>query len=169
MTIHDTIGSPEENKKDKIDAYFALMVEQNSLDTIRDTLKINKKTAFDWRHTILSSLSDPDRTDFSGITESDETVDMSVATMGRIKASDIERAIGGRMKPGTAILCSDAHRSYQKFAREHQLEHRVLNGTIKQNRDMLKAFVSKTVESVTAYQNSGAIEDRYHRLVSTQT
>ena len=30
------------------------------------------------------------------------------------------------------ILCSDAHRSYQKFAREHQLEHRVLKGTIKQ-------------------------------------
>ena len=62
------------HKKDKIDAYLALMIEENSLDTIRDTLKINKKTAFDWRHKILSSLSDPDQTNFSGITKSDETV-----------------------------------------------------------------------------------------------
>ena len=41
--------------------------------------------------------------------------------------------------------------------------------TPEQNRDLLQAFVSKTVESATACQNSGAIEDRYHRLLSTQT
>ena len=142
-----------ENKKDKIDAYLALMVEQNSLDTIRDTLKINKKTAFDWRHTILSSLSDPDRTDFSGITESDETVDMSVATTGLIKASDIECAIGGRVKPGTAILCSDAHRSYQRFAREHQLEHRVLNGTIKQRGSTASTTSNRSTQCTTGSRN----------------
>ena len=36
-------------------------------------LSINKKTAFDWRHKVLASLTENDKDDFTGITESDET------------------------------------------------------------------------------------------------
>lgn len=61
------------HKKDKIDAYLVLMVGEKSLDKIKGSLKINKKTAFDWRHKILSSLADTGQDDFMGITESDET------------------------------------------------------------------------------------------------
>lgn len=164
------------HKKNKIDAYLELMVEEKSLDKIKEALKINKKTAFDWRHKILSSLADTGKDDFTGITESDETfflnsekgnrnisrkprkrggasskkgindehvavivtrdrksaIDMTVATMGRIRKSDIERAIGGRVKQGKAILCSDAHVSYKGFARDNRLEHHALKGIIKQ-------------------------------------
>lgn len=59
--------------KDKIDAYLELMVQELSLDKIKVALEINKKTAFDWRHKILSSVSEVDNDDFTGITESDET------------------------------------------------------------------------------------------------
>jgi len=61
--------------KDKIDAYLELMVREDSLDKIKVKLSINKKTAFDWRHKILSSVSDNDdeNDNFTGITESDET------------------------------------------------------------------------------------------------
>ncbi len=59
--------------KDKIDLYIELMVEEKSLDKIKDKLKINKKTALDWRHKILSSLQDESDKPFEGITESDET------------------------------------------------------------------------------------------------
>lgn len=164
------------HKKDKIDAYLALMLEEKSLDKIKEALKINKKTAFDWRHKILSSLGDGGEDDFTGITESDETfflnsekgnrnivrkprqrggapgkrgiddehvavivtrdrkstMDLTVATMGRIKKSDIEGAIGGRIKKGKAVLCSDAHVSYKGFAMDNQLEHHALKGIIKQ-------------------------------------
>jgi transposase-like protein len=58
-------------RKDKIDDYLALMMEEKSLDKIKDALLINKKTAFDWRHKILASLSENDKDDFTGITESD--------------------------------------------------------------------------------------------------
>jgi transposase-like protein len=61
------------HKKNKIDAYLGLMLEEKSLDKIKVELGINKKTAFDWRHKILSSLEDIDKDTFSGITESDET------------------------------------------------------------------------------------------------
>lgn len=61
------------HKKDKVDAYMELMLEEKSLDKIKEELEINKKTAFDWRHKILSSLEDIDKDSFSGITESDET------------------------------------------------------------------------------------------------
>lgn len=61
------------HKKDKVDAYVDLMLEEKSLDKIKDELSINKKTALDWRHKILSSLEDTDKDNFTGITESDET------------------------------------------------------------------------------------------------
>lgn len=61
------------HKKDKIDEYMALMLEEKSLDKIKAELNINKKTAFDWRHKILSSLEETDKDSFTGITESDET------------------------------------------------------------------------------------------------
>ena len=52
---------------------MVLMSEEKSLDKIKDHLSINKKTAFDWRHKILVSLSDVDKGNFTDITESDET------------------------------------------------------------------------------------------------
>lgn len=60
-------------RKDKVAGYLKLMVEEKSLDKIVSILSINKKTALDWRHKILSSLGTDDRDDFTGITESDES------------------------------------------------------------------------------------------------
>ena len=61
------------HKKEKIDAYLVCMTEEKSLDKIKKELHINKKTAFDWRHKILSSLDNIEKYSFTGITESDET------------------------------------------------------------------------------------------------
>ncbi len=61
------------HKKDKIDDYLQLMAKEQSLDKIKEKLHINKKTAFDWRHKVLSSFDDNDTDSFTGITESDET------------------------------------------------------------------------------------------------
>lgn len=163
------------HKKDKIDTYMVLMSEEKSLDKIKSELLINKKTAFDWRHKILASLSDVDKDDFTGVTESDETffldsnkgskvenrkarkrggsatkrginqdhvavivtmdrdksLDLTVATKGRIKKKDIERAIGERCTKQT-ILCSDAHVSYKGFAIDKKLEHHPLRADLKQ-------------------------------------
>lgn len=251
------------HKKAKVDAYLALMVEEKSLDKIKDALGINKKTAFDWRHKILSSLAESDMEDFTGVTESDETfflrsekgmeatgreprkrggtsakrgtndehvavivtqdrkssMDLTLATMGRIKKSDIDAAIGGRIKKGKAILCSDAHVSYKGFAIDNALEHHALKACIKQrvkhgvyhiqhvnsthnrvkkwldntfwgvstkylqnyldwfrlkerlknSRDILREFVPRTMESVTARERYRNIGPRYEMLISTQS
>lgn len=61
------------HKKEKIADYLELMVAEKSLDKIKTELQINKKTAFDWRHKILSSLTPTEPGVFKGITESDET------------------------------------------------------------------------------------------------
>jgi transposase-like protein len=161
--------------KDKIDEYLKLMLEENTLDKIVKSLKINKKTAFDWRHKILSSVEECGKSGFSGITESDETFflhsekgskkqegkarkrggksskrgvndehiavivtqdrkgqsDLSVATAGRLKKADIERAIGGRLTKHT-VLCTDSHVSYKGFAIDNQIEHHPLRSDLKQ-------------------------------------
>jgi len=161
--------------KDKIDDYLELMVQEQSLDKIKVKLEINKKTAFDWRHKILSSISEVDDDDFTGITESDETfflhsskgikvkdrkarkrggtsnqrginkdhiavivtqdrkkhIDLTVATKGRLKKINIERAIGTKVTKQT-ILCTDGHVSYKGFAKDNMLEHHPLRADLKQ-------------------------------------
>lgn len=161
--------------KDKMDDYIGLMVEEQTLDKIKEKLSINKKTAFDWRHKILASLSQISTDDFTGITESDETfflssekgrkvhirksrkrggssktsgisndqvavivtqdrksnLDLTVATLGRIKKADIENAIGSRVIPNKTILCSDSHISYKGFAMDKKLEHHAIKTMIR--------------------------------------
>ena len=60
-------------------------------------------------------------------------LDLTVATMGRIKKSDIDTAIGQHIKKGKAILCSDAHVSYKGFAIDNDLKHHALKAAIKQH------------------------------------
>ena len=50
-----------------------LMEQELSLDKIKEKLGINKKTAFDWKHKVLSGLEDVDKGNFKGVTESDDT------------------------------------------------------------------------------------------------
>jgi transposase-like protein len=61
------------HKKDLVGNYLKLMEQELSLDKIKVQLGINKKTAFDWRHKILSGLRHSDKESFEGITESDDT------------------------------------------------------------------------------------------------
>lgn len=163
------------HKKVLVNDYLDLMHEQKSLDKIKSALHINKKTAFDWRHKILSSLEQVEKQDFHGIIESDETffhqsdkgnrhlkhkgrkrgtsskrgisedqvavivtadrkgtLDLSVATMGRIEKKDIQNAIGNRISKGS-ILCTDGHVSYKGFAKDHNLTQVVLRANLKQH------------------------------------
>ncbi len=163
------------HKKDLLPDYLNLMEQELSLDKIKVKLGINKKTAFDWRHKILSGLENEDRGNFKGITESDDTfflesskgkkvenrkprkrggsasqrgisnkqvavivtadrnaeIDLTVATLGRIKKVDIDRAIGERIS-GETILCSDSHVSYKGFAIDKELEHHAIRADLKQ-------------------------------------
>lgn len=85
------------HKKNKIGSYMELMLEEKSLDKIKEELNINKKTAFDWRHKILSSLEDIDKDSFSGITESDETF-ILFSEKGKRTLSRKGKKRGGRSK-----------------------------------------------------------------------
>ncbi len=82
------------HQKDKIDAYLKLMLEEKSLDKIKVALSINKKTAFDWRHKILSSIEQSEKGKFTGITESDETFFLH-SEKGKSKIGRIPRKRGG--------------------------------------------------------------------------
>ncbi|HOD62161.1 MAG TPA: hypothetical protein PKG96_08705 [Bacilli bacterium] len=57
-----------------MDEYIKFMCdEEKSLNKISVHLNINKKTAFDWRHKILSGIAQSKVKPFQGIIESDET------------------------------------------------------------------------------------------------
>ena len=61
------------HKKSLVEPYLELMINHYSLDKTSKKLGINKKTAFDWRHEILSSIEQNTGDEFEGIVESDET------------------------------------------------------------------------------------------------
>jgi len=61
------------HKKELLNCYLEQVQQEKSLDKISKELGINKKTAFDWRHKLLSSLEKVEEPKFGGIVESDET------------------------------------------------------------------------------------------------
>lgn len=85
------------HKKELLLPYLRLMQEGLSLDKIRDELKINKKTAFDWRHKINASLNEIEKEAFSGITESDETFFL-YSQKGQIQSQRTPRKRGKAVK-----------------------------------------------------------------------
>jgi len=189
------------HKKELVTDYLKLMEQELSLDKIKVSLGINKKTAFDWRHKVLSSLENTDKGSFKGITESDDTfflqsskgsklydrkprkrggqankrgisneqvavivtadrgteLDLSVARLGRIKKTDIEKAIGQRITQET-ILCSDSHVSYKGFAIDNNIEHHAIRADLKQ-------YVKQKVYHV---QHVNAIDSRLKSWIEYQ-
>ena len=60
-----------------------------------------------------------------------EGLDLTVATLGRIKKQDIKNALEERVD-GKTVLCSDGHVSYKGFAKDLQIEHHVIRGDLKE-------------------------------------
>jgi len=83
------------HKKELVKDYIELMHQEKSLDKIKKELGIHKKTAFDWRHKILSSLEESEKTNFNGIVESDETFFLQ-SDKGRKGLDRISRKRGGK-------------------------------------------------------------------------
>jgi hypothetical protein len=61
------------HKKSQVVDYIQLMIEGKSPDKISGQMHINKKTVFDWRHKIHSSIRQDTGEVMEGIEESDET------------------------------------------------------------------------------------------------
>ena len=85
------------HKKALTGDYLKLMNEEKSLDKIKVELGINKKTAFDWRHKILSGIENSGKGPFQGITESDETFFL-ISEKGTKQTSRSPRKRGGNAK-----------------------------------------------------------------------
>ena len=105
------------HKKSLAEPYMSLMIEHYSLDRIRQKLKINKKTAFDWRHKILSSYEQNTGNEFEGVVESDETFfDHSEKGNRRLKRPGRKRGTDPKQRgistdKATVIVSADRNRS----------------------------------------------------------
>ena len=113
------------HKKSLIEPYLELMINHNSLDKTSRKLGINKKTAFDWRHKILSSIEQDTGDQFAGmvgercrtIVESDETFfehsekgDKRLERPARKRGTDAKnRGIGGNK--ASVIVSTDRKKS----------------------------------------------------------
>lgn len=58
-------------------------------------------------------------------------IDLTVATLGRIRKKDIENAIGNKIDDNT-ILCTDNHVSYKGFAIDKAIEHHTITAKLKE-------------------------------------
>jgi transposase-like protein len=105
------------HKKSLAGPYLSLMIEQKSLDKISKRLHINKKTAFDWRHKILSSYEQDTGDGFEGIVESDETFfehsekgNRHLKRLARKRGTDTKKR-GISTDKATVIVSADRNKS----------------------------------------------------------
>lgn len=85
--------------KDLVSGYLELMEQELSLDKIVERLGINKKTAFDWRHKILSAFGELKKGSFKGVTESDDMF-LPFSEKGSQQLERKARKRGGALKVG---------------------------------------------------------------------
>ena len=88
------------HKKELIYEYLKLMVQELSLDKIKKRMGINKKTAFDWRHKVLSSLEATGSGTFTGITESDDTFFLQSSKGHKVEGRKPRKRGGSATKRG---------------------------------------------------------------------
>ena len=144
------------HRRDLASRYMSLMFQNKSLDKISSELRINKKTAFDWRHKILGTflyesekgsrhLKRPARkrggSGQKGITDKLVAV---IVTADRRHSLNITSCGAGRLTkemvsgslvtplPASTTLCSDGHTSYKGYASDIKIRHVVLRADIRQ-------------------------------------
>jgi transposase-like protein len=105
------------HKKALIEPYLGLMINQHSLEKTSKKIGINKKTAFDWRHKILSSIEQNTGDQFEGIVESDETFfehsekgDRDLKRPARNRGTEVKKSGIGTNK-ATVIVSTDRKKS----------------------------------------------------------
>jgi len=105
------------HKKSLVEPYLGMMIDHCSLDKTSRKLNINKKTALDWRHKILSSLEQNTGDEFEGVVESDETF-FEHSEKGNKKLNRLPRKRGTQAKnkgtgtnKATVIVSKDRNKS----------------------------------------------------------
>lgn len=56
---------------------------------------------------------------------------LQIATRGRVTTKEISSVLKDKIEPKT-VLCTDGHRSYEKFAKDNNLEHQTIKVSAKQ-------------------------------------
>lgn len=108
------------HKKDKWQTYLQCMEERLTLRESAERVGISFQTAFNWRHKILSSLSDVESDHFAGIVEADEFYllysekgEKHLRRVPRKRGNDVNKT-KGKNKLGILVA---ADRSGNKMAR----------------------------------------------------
>jgi hypothetical protein len=149
------------------------MVDGLSVRQTATQLDIANSTAFRWRHRLLEKYEKLADAVLEGIVETDETfflfsekgdksvsvpviagcdrhgnVLLGVAGQGRISMADVENVLNNYI--GAEItLCSDAHRSFKRYAKAYKLHYVGLNIS-KGQRIVKKKYHIQTVNNVHA-------------------
>ena len=115
-TFNEMTGTPMANlkKTDEFSDYLELFSQGLSLRALAENLKISVGTAFDWRHKILTSLSNYNDGHFEGIVESDDK-QFEFSEKGRKdlerkpykRPSDREKKRGNTNKKVVVVVSSD--------------------------------------------------------------
>ena len=115
-TFNEMTGTPMANlkKADEFSHYLELFPQRLSLRELAEKLKISIRTAFDWRHKILTALSNYSDGHFEGIVESDDK-QFEFSEKGRKdlerkpykRPSDREKKRGNTNKKVVVIVSSD--------------------------------------------------------------
>jgi len=126
---HKILGSIEKNEAEK----FKNLTESDETFFLHSQKGQEKVTEKSRKRGGKSNKSGISKEQVAVIVTTDrkKEIELSVATLGRIKKSDIESAIGSKIDENT-ILCTDSHASYKGFAIDNKIEHHMVKAKIKE-------------------------------------
>ena len=157
------------HKKDKWQAYLQCMEERLTLRKSAERVGISFQTAFNWRHKILSSLSEVESDNFAGIVEADEFYlqfsekgERNLRRPPRKRGNDVNKT-KGKNKLGVLVATD---RSGNKMAR-------VVGRSIMNKKSLADALGGKIdksavlcTDSYKVYQGLAKREGLTHKSVS---
>lgn len=175
-TFNDFTGTAVSGIKllNKFEEYIAMTLESPTIRKVSEELKVNIKTAFDWRHKLLSALSNVNGAKFSGIVECDDKqLDINEKGNRNLRRKAYKRPSDRKTKRGVSndkvsiIVATDRNNNpTMKFAKTGRIDADSIEQTIGGLIDVENILCSDAHPSIKSWASGKSLE--HHTFIASK-
>jgi len=175
-TFNDYIGTAISGIKEveKFKNYLSMTLKSPTIREVAKELNINIKTAFDWRHKLLSSMSKVNGSKFTGIVECDDKqLDINEKGNRNLKRKPYKRPSDRNKKRGVSndkvsimVATDRMNNSTMKFAKIGRIDVDSIDLTIGEFVDTENILCSDSHPSIKSWAKGKSLE--HHSFVASK-
>ena len=161
-------------KVKEFEKYIAMAIESPTIREVSKELKVNIKTAFDWRHKLLASLSKLNGSKFSGIVECDDKqLDINEKGNRKLDRKPYKRSSDRKKKRGVSndkisvMVATDRNdNSTMKIAKVGRIDVKSIEHTIGGIIDKNNILCSDSHPSIKSWAKNKKLE--HHSFIASK-